>query len=173
MSEMLLVEVSSPQAALQAAELAAAGGNPPIDVLSPQPIKGVDEHLAPAGRQVSVGWIMFIAAICGALFGYAIQWYSAVIDYPILSGGRPLNAWQVFLIVPYEAAILFAAVSGFVAWLWLCRLPKLHHPLFDLRLVERVTSDRYLLIFTGSDKALEAVTRDLAVLKPRFHRPPS
>jgi hypothetical protein len=173
MNGMLIVEVTSPQDALRAAELGATTGNPPIDVLSPQPVKGVDKHLAPAARQVSVGWIMFLAAVCGAVFGYAIQWYSAVIDYPILSGGRPFNAWQVFLIVPYEAAILFAAGSGFVAWLWLCRLPKLHHPLFDLRVVERATSDRYLLIFTGSDQTLEAVTRDLAVLKPRFHRSPS
>ncbi len=167
----MLVELSSPQEALRAAELSAAAGNPPVDVLSPQPIKGIDEHLAPGEKQASIGWVMMIAAVCGAIFAYLLQWYSAVIDFPLLSGGRPFNAWQVFLIICYEAAILFAGVIGFIGLLWICRLPKLYHPLFDLPIVERATSDRYLLVYSGNDVALDAVARVLAVLNPNFHRP--
>ena|SRR5689334_13280904 len=171
MSEMMLVELVTPQQALRAAALSTATGNRPIDVLSPQPIEGIDEYLAPGEKRASIGWIMMIAAVCGASFAYLLQWYSAVIDFPLLAGGRPLNAWQVFLIICYEAAILFAGVGGFIGLLWICRLPKLYHPLFDLPVVERASSDRYLLVYTGSNADLDAVTRDLVALNPHFHRP--
>jgi hypothetical protein len=79
-----------------------------------------------------------------------MQWYSAVIDYPINSGGRPLNSWPAFLIVPYETTILSAAITGVLGWLWMCGLPKLNHPLFDAPVTLRATQDRYLLVFQNA-----------------------
>src|ERR1051326_1309072 len=102
---------------MAAAEQAASCGRPAFDVLSPNPIAGITEHLAPAPAAPPVGWAMVIAGIIGALAGYAIQWYSAVIDYPVISGGRPLHSWPAFLLVPYETAILSAAVVGILTWL--------------------------------------------------------
>ena len=62
-----------------------------------------------------------------------LEFWSAVYAYPIDSGGRPLNSWPIFLLVPFEVGVLAAAVAGFAALLVLCGLPRLHHPVVRLR----------------------------------------
>jgi hypothetical protein len=90
---------------------------------------------------------MFVAGAIGAAIGYFMQWYSAVIAYPIDSGGRPLHSWPAFLLVPYETAILAAGIVGLLGWMWMCGLPKLFHPLFAAEISQRAVQDRFLLVF--------------------------
>lgn len=147
MTGFLLAVFENSQDALAAARNAAESGHPAIDALCHKPIEGIAEHLSPPHGRPPIGSIMFVAALAGAVGGYFIQWFSAVVDYPIESGGRPLNSWPAFLLVPYEAAILLAGCVGILAWLWLCGLPKLFHPLFDAAIVERASQDRFILVF--------------------------
>ena len=46
-----------------------------------------------------------------------MQYYSAVYDYPLNIGGRPLNSWPSFVIVTFELTILF---GGLVRVSWAC-----------------------------------------------------
>jgi hypothetical protein len=149
MTGFVLAEFATAHETLAAAATAAAAGIPAEDVLSPNPLERITEHLAPAPAGAPIGWVMFIAGVVGALAGYGMQWYSAVIDYPINSGGRGLNSWPAFLLVPYETAILGAAIVGILGWLWMCGLPRPYHPLFAADVVERASQDRYLLVFTA------------------------
>jgi hypothetical protein len=87
-----------------------------------------------------------------AAFAYFLQWYSSVIDYPLNTGGRPLNSWPVFLLVPFEVGMLAAALSGLAAFLWTCRLPCLHHPVFDTTGFARATQDRFFLLAAQTGK---------------------
>ncbi|HEY1615514.1 MAG TPA: DUF3341 domain-containing protein [Rhizomicrobium sp.] len=146
MSEYLLVEFDSPHEALAGARQARDGGHAAQDVLSHMPIEGISDCL---GRPLKppIGWAMFIAGAIGAAIGYFMQWYSAVIDYPIISGNRPLDSWPAFLLVPYETTILSAAIFGFLSWMVMNGLPRLHHPLFYAAITERAVQDRYLLVF--------------------------
>lgn len=153
MSRFLVAQFDRPGAVLEAARKAAAAGFPAQDALCSTPVEGIFNCLASPHREKPIGWIMFASGILGAIAGYFMQWYSATIDYPILSGGRPLNSWPTFLLVPYEMAILLAATLGILAWLWMCGLPRLHHPLFDIPAVERANQDGYLLIFADDPKA--------------------
>ncbi len=146
MSEFLLAEFDTAHETMQAARAASKAGHAAADALTPGPIEGINDHLMPRGR-APVGWIMFIAGALGAIAGYFMEWYSAVIDYPVISGNRPLNSWPAFLLVPYETNILAASIIGLLAWMWLCGLPKPHHPLFDAVITERAVQDRYLLVF--------------------------
>lgn len=147
MSGFFLAEFATAHDTMAAAKTAARNGMPAEDALTPNPLDGIAEHLAPPRVKAPIGWVMYIAATLGALAGYGMQWYSAAVDYPINSGGRPLNSWPAFLLVPYETAILSAAVVGVLGWLWMCGLPRLFHPLFEAPVVERATQDRYLLVF--------------------------
>ncbi len=61
------------------------------------------------------------AACWSPRFAFALQWYSAVIAYPINSGGRPLNSWQVFWLVPFEVGVFAAALCGVIALLLVVR----------------------------------------------------
>jgi hypothetical protein len=148
----LLARFKTPDTLLAAARDAAEAGVPAQDALCPNPVQGLFDCLAPPRRRAPIGWVMFVAGVLGAVGGYFMEWFSAVIDYPIESGGRPLNSWPAFLLVPYETAILSAAVIGVLAWIWLCGLPRLFHPLFAVPAVERASQDRYLLIFAGDAK---------------------
>ena len=115
-----------------------------IDALTPCPVEGLDDIL---GLKASpIRWPMLVAALVVAAAAYGLEFWSAVFAYPIDSGGRPLNSWPIFLLVPFEVGVLAAAVAGFVALLTLCGLPRLNHPLFDCEAVERATDDRYLLL---------------------------
>jgi hypothetical protein len=157
MKGFVLVEFSSARDAVAAARAAKEAGVPALDMLLPHALEGAAGHLAPAHRRKPIGWIMFGTAFLGAIAGYFLQWYSSLYAYPINSGGRPLNSWPIFVIVPYEAAILMAALFGFFGWLFLCRLPKLHHPLFAAESVERGVQDRYLLVFPREDGTAKKV----------------
>jgi hypothetical protein len=161
LSEFLLAEFATTHATIEAAQTAARAGMLADDVLSPNPLAGIEEHLAPPSAKPPIGWVMFIAGALGAIAGYAMQWYSAVIDYPINSGGRGLNSWPAFLLVPYETAILAAAIVGILAWMWMCGLPKLFHPLFAAKAVEHAMQDRYLLLFKDRDELAAQIRRTL------------
>ena len=164
MSGFILAEFATASALAEAAHDAAEAGMPAEDALSPHPLPGIEEHLAPSPQKPAIGWVMFAAAGLAAIAGYGLQWYSAVIDYPINSGGRPLNSWPAFLPVPYESAILLAAVVGILAWLWMCGLPKLFHPLFSATVVERASQDRYVLVFRERDRLADSIR---TALQPR------
>ena len=101
---------------------------------------------------------MTIAAAAAAAVTWLMQWYSAAVDYPLISGGRPFNSWPIFFLVSYEACILFGGIAGFIAFARDCRLPSLHHPLFNVEAIERATQDRFFLIFEASETAREEIS---------------
>jgi hypothetical protein len=80
-----------------------------------------------------------------AVAAYALEYYSAVINFPYNSGGRPLDAWPAFMLVPFATGILVAAIAGFAALLLECGLPRLHHALFAVEGFERASQDRFIL----------------------------
>ena len=129
-------------------------GHAALDAFTPYPIEGLAEQLGLDRSRIRVA--MLIGGLATAAFAFGLQWYSAVIDYPIDSGGRPLNSWQVFLLVPFEVGVFAAALAGVIAFLRSCRLPRLHDALFEIPGFERATQDRYILV-----AASEADPRDL------------
>jgi hypothetical protein len=128
-----------------------------LDAFTPYPIEGLDQELGIAPSRIR--YAMLVGGLGVAAFAFGLQWYSAVIDFPLNSGGRPLNSWQVFLLVPFEVGVFAAALSGVIAFLWSCGLPRLHDALFEVPGFERATQDRFfLLTVAGKD---EDSARDL------------
>jgi hypothetical protein len=125
-------------------------GFDPVDALTPCLVEGIDEALRLEDSPIR--WPMLIGALTVAASAYVLEFWTAVYAYPINSGGRPLNSWPIFLLVPFEVGVLAAALAGFVALLILCGLPRLHHPLFDCDAIERATNDRYFLLVRAPPK---------------------
>lgn len=141
---LILAEFGGPKALLAAARTARDQGFTVVDALTPYPVEEIEETL---GLPTSpIRWPMLFAALGVAAFAYGLEYWSAVAAYPINSGGRPLNSWPIFLLVPFEVGVLAAAIAGFIALLVLCGLPRLHHPLFDSAHVDHATDDRYVLM---------------------------
>jgi hypothetical protein len=155
-AKVVLAEYDGADALLAAARLARERGFAPHDALSPHRIEAVEEMLelprSPVRRP------MLIAGIAAAALAYGVESYSAILSYPFNSGGRPFNSWPVFLLVPFEFGVLVAAAAGLIAFLILCRLPRLNHPLFDNEKVDRATIDRFFLLF-GRPAAAEDARR--------------
>jgi hypothetical protein len=144
MTGTLLAEFRDPETLQHALGQVKLARHRAIDAFTPYPVEGLAEELAVGPSRIR--YVMLAGGLIVAAFAFALQWYSAVIAYPINSGGRPMNSWQVFWLVPFEAGVFAAALCGVVAWLWSCGLPRLHHPLFEIPGFERATQDRFFLL---------------------------
>lgn len=129
------------------------------DAFAPFPVEEVMD--AVGTRPAPLRPLMLLAGGVVAAFAYGLQWYSAVIDYPINSGGRPLHSWPVFLLVPFEVSVLVAAIVGVGCFLWVNGLPRLHDPLFAVPGFERATQDRFFLLAESDSQAGAASLRRL------------
>jgi Protein of unknown function (DUF3341) len=155
MNGPLIAEFANPDALRTALRLIKGSEHRAIDAFTPYPIEGLAEDLGiPASR---IRYAMLAGGLIAAAGAFALQWYSAVIDYPLNSGGRPLNSWQVFLLVPFEVGLFAAALCGVVAFLRSCGLPRLHHPLFEIPGFERATQDHFFLLAAARDNG-EAIS---------------
>ena len=143
MTTPLLAAFETPEALVRALRLARAEGHRALDAFTPFPLEELSDAF-PKPRLVRP--VMAVGGFGGAALMYALQWWSAVHGYPLNSGGRPLHSWQVFILVPFEVGVLAAGICGFLALLWTCGLPRLHHPLFATPEFERASQDRFLLL---------------------------
>ncbi|HZT24888.1 MAG TPA: DUF3341 domain-containing protein [Pseudolabrys sp.] len=143
MTEVLLAEFPGAAALLETARKARPAGYRPLDAFTPFAVEGLAEAVGARGSHVRVA--MFIGGVAIAAMAYATEYFSAVIDYPINSGGRPLNAWPAFMLFPFAVGIFGAAVSGLIALFMHSGLPGLHHAIFAVPGFERVSQDAFLL----------------------------
>jgi hypothetical protein len=113
------------------------------DAYTPFPVEGMAQLLE--HRRSYIRPAMFIGGVAMAALAYGLEYFSAVINYPYNSGGRPLDAWPAFMLVPFATGILLAAACGFAAFLIETDLPSLSDPLFAVDGFERVSQDRFML----------------------------
>jgi hypothetical protein len=144
MTKPLVAEFRDAESLLGAAVRLKREGHQLLDAFTPFRLPELDGILA--AKPSRIRHSMLVGGLAMAAFAYLLQWYSSVIDYALNTGGRPLNSWPVFLLVPFEVGMLAAALSGFAAFLWNCRLPCLHHPVFDTAQFERASQDRFFLL---------------------------
>ena len=145
----LLAEFPSADSLCAAARHVRARGWTKVEAYSPFPIEGLDEIV-----NADKGWIAPITLLGGLLGGagtHFLQWYAAVVDYPINIGGRPLNSWPAFIPATFEITILGAAVAAVLAMLVLNGLPQLYHPLFEVEEFELASRNRFFLCLPARD----------------------
>ena len=145
----LMAEFDSPEALLAAARRAFAEGFRKMDAYSPFPVDGLAEALG--FRRTLVPLVVLIGGILGCIGGFLLQYWVAVVDYPINVGGRPLNSWPSFIPVTFELTILIAALSAFFAVLALNRLPMPYHPVFNVDRFELASRSRFFLCIEATD----------------------
>ena len=143
MSRLMLAEFDDPGALLEAARRVRAAGLSGLDAHTPFAVEGLPQALGLGGSRVRV--VMLVVGLGMAALAYALQWYSAVLDYPLDLGGRPLHSWPAFLVAPFEVGVLAAGISGFAAMLWGSGLPRPHQPVFAVPGFERASQDRFFL----------------------------
>ncbi|HEY9131961.1 MAG TPA: DUF3341 domain-containing protein [Dyella sp.] len=134
----------SPESLRAAIRAVSDAGCRNVEAYTPFAVEELDESLPfPRSRLPCVMLIAGAAAMLGML---ALQYYSAVVDYPVHVGGRPLASWPAFLPAAFEVGLLAAAVAGVIGMFVGNGLPRLHHPVFDVEAFARVSQDRFALL---------------------------
>lgn len=170
MTHRLLAEYESPRALLAALARLRGSGGRAVDAYTPLPVEGLAAALGEPPPVIRAP--MLAAAMLLAALAYGVQWYSAVIGYPLNSGGRPLDSWPVFLLVPVEVSLFGASLAGLFAFFRAGGLPRLHHPVFDVPGFERASRDRFFLLAEHDEApALRAVLEKSSAVSVTEVRP--
>ncbi|HST00078.1 MAG TPA: DUF3341 domain-containing protein [Usitatibacter sp.] len=143
----VMAELTDEKALLAAAREARDAGWEGVEAYSPFPVEGLADALEPRASRLPL--FVLLGGILGGAGGYFLQWYSAVISYPINVGGRPLNSWPEFIPVTFEMTVLFAALAAVIAMIVGNGLPRLRHPLFDAPHFDLATRNRFFLCLRG------------------------
>jgi hypothetical protein len=161
----LMAEFTDPEALLAATRLAFVDGYRHMDAYSPLPIEGLAEALGFYKTRVPL--IVLIGGIVGCVGGFYLQYWIAVIDYPINVGGRPFNSWPSFIPVTFELTVLLAALFALFGLLALNRLPMPYHPVFNVERFELASRNRFFLCIEATDPKFddEATRRFLESVK--------
>jgi len=148
----VLAEFSDPAALLEAVRACRARYRD-VDAYTPYPIDGLAELLG--FHRNAVPLCTLLGGLVGGAGAYFLQWYSAVIDYPINAGGRPLHSWPAFIVPTFELTVLGACLAAFLGMLVLNGLPRLHHPIFGAADFDLATRNRFFVGIRATDAAFD------------------
>ncbi|MBC8030819.1 MAG: DUF3341 domain-containing protein [Pyrinomonadaceae bacterium] len=144
-----MAEFDNPTALVAAARSSYEAGYRRINGYSPYPIEELDEAIG--FKHTTLPLIVLIGGILGGLGGFFMQYWMAVINYPLNVGGKPLNSWPAFIPITFECTILAAATAAVLGMLALNKLPQPYHPVFNNPNFALATRDRFFLVIEAND----------------------
>ena len=86
----------------------------------------VADHMINEALQTRVSPVrlfVLIGGLLGCAAGFAFPIYT-VLDWPIITGGKPLISIPPFVVIAFELTILLAAIGGMAGFLLLSGLPR-------------------------------------------------
>jgi hypothetical protein len=163
----ILAEFSDSTELVAAIRRAREEGYRRMDAYTPFPIEEVAEELHVHDNRLPL--IVLVGGICGLIFGYALQYWTSAVDYPLNVGGRPLNSVIAFIPVTFECTILFASLAAVFGMLALNGLPMPYHPVFHAPRFAQASRDRFFLCIESTDPKFdrEETRRFVERLVPR------
>ena len=145
-----------PESALAAAGTLKGAGFATPELQSPIPLEGVEDVLG--AKKSSIKHFSFIGGITGAASGFLLASVTAVL-YLHPTGGRPIIAIPPYLIITYEATILFGIVFTVLGFFVSARLPAMRNRVY----VPEAGVDKFAVTVACEDD--EHFTRAEAILR--------
>ncbi|HTM51402.1 MAG TPA: DUF3341 domain-containing protein [Bryobacteraceae bacterium] len=163
----LMAEFRNVTALVEATRAARDAGYKRMDAYSPFPVEELSDALGHHHDRLPL--LVLIGGIAGGAAGFFLQYYAAVIDYPLNIGGRPLLSWPAFIPVTFETTILAAAFVAVLGMLGLNGLPEPYHPVFNVERFVNATRSRFFLCIEARDPKFDRVdtAQFLESLEPR------
>jgi hypothetical protein len=163
----LMAEFDDVTQLVHAARLTRDSGYRHFDAYTPIPVEELAEVMHVHDNRLA--WLVLVGGILGGIAGYALQYWTSVVDYPINVGGRPLHSWPAFIPPTFETTILGAALFCVLGMLALNGLPMPYHPVFNVPRFALSSRDRFFLCIEATDPLFspEATRRFLERFAPR------
>ena len=107
--------------AVEAIENLRAAGLQRIVTFSPMPSHDLEHALHPPASPVRL--FTLVGGLTGAATGFALPTWTSL-DWPLVTGGKPIIAIPPMVIIAFELTILFAALSTVAGLFINARLPR-------------------------------------------------
>ena len=150
----VIAEFANAEDLLHAVPKARKEGYQVMEAYTPYPIEELNDAIGHGPSRVPV--LVLLGGIVGALFGFGLQYWTSVVDYPLNIGGRPYNSWVSFIPITFECTILFAGLAAVLGMLVLNRLPMPYHPVFSVPRFQFASRDRFFLMVLARDPRFRA-----------------
>jgi hypothetical protein len=145
----LLAEFEGPTELVAAIHKAREAGYRRMEAYTPFPVEEVVDALQQPAPGLPI--LVFLGGLAGCVGGFFMQWYAAVIGYPVEVSGKPLFSWPMFIPITFELTVLCAALTAVLGMLALNGLPMPYHPLFHVPRFALATHDRFFLCLQSRD----------------------
>ena len=146
----LMAEFNTPGEILEAAKKVRDAGYRRWDIFTPFPIHGIDQVMG--FKNSLVGWVSLAMGAGAFLSVVGLIWFCNAFDYPLIVGGKPMFSPPMTFVPAYIMLIMGAAVGALIGMLGLNQLPRLHHPLLDVKRFELVSRDKFILVIGALDE---------------------
>jgi len=107
-------------ATIEAIEKLRAAGIKRITAYSPAPDHAIEHALHQPISGVRIFTI--VGALTGTATGFALPTWTSL-DWPLITGGKPVIAMPAWVIIAFELTVLFGALSTVLGMLILAKLP--------------------------------------------------
>lgn len=97
-------------------------------VYSPLPSHDIEHAIDPP--QSPVRLFTLVGGLTGTATGFALATWTSV-DWPLITGGKPIISLPPFVIIAFELTILFGALSTVLGLFLAARLPARREVLYD------------------------------------------
>lgn len=152
----IIAEFDDPEHLVEATRHVYERGFRMMEAYTPFPVHGLPDALGFKHNKIPA--VVLIGGIVGGLTGFFMQYYSAVLSYPLNIGGRPFNSWPAFIPITFEMTVLFAALSAVFGMLGLNGLPRPHHPVFNAPNFALASRNRFFLCIQARDPLFDIET---------------
>jgi hypothetical protein len=103
-------------------------------------------------KKTILPWLVFFGGLFGGMAGYGLEYWTQVIHYPLIIGGKPLHSWPNFVPVWFETTVLGASLTAVISMLGLNGLPLPYHPVFNIdSFLEHGQRDKFYLVIEATD----------------------
>lgn len=133
-----------------------------LDAICPYPVHGLEEALKI--KRSWIPWVTLVFGLLGLSFGLFLTWYTSVVSWPLIIGGKPFFSLPAFIPVIFECTILFSALATVGALFFICGLPRVGSRIIDVDL----TSHKFALfcpIETNNKEEVEKKFKSLGAQK--------
>jgi hypothetical protein len=146
---MILAEFENPAQLLHAAEKLKNAGYKKFDCHSPFPIHGMDDAMGM--KRSPLGWIVGVVAFFALGCGFALEWWTSTVEYPIVISGKPFFSYQAYGPVAFAIMVLSSAFTALLGMMALNKFPMWYHKLFDSAKTSKISNDGFVVSIDAAD----------------------